>query len=902
MLKLKIHETKPLKLKTTFSLPSVEVNAILQTKIAKPSTQEQTIIPDEGIDALESVTIEPATYEIDSNIIPSNIKENVNILGVTGNYKPKPNLQIKTVNPTEKGLSVNYDTNYDGLEKVNINPIKSNMILNLKPDNIKKGIEILDIKGTYGATSQIKYAIPSQEQQVIKPDEGIEFLSQVTIQGVTSAIDSDITPTNIKKGVNILGIDGTYEGKEIKYQNKTVSASKNADVTVKADEDYTLDTVTIEKVTSTIDSNIQPENIKRGVEILGVEGIYAPNPSMENKYITPTTSTQIVYPDEGYSYFDKVTVNGVTNAIDSNIKSDNIKKGVSILGVTGNVETVNGESIEINPSMEEQVITPSSGKNAIIRATVNPVTSAIDPNIVSSNIKKGISILNVQGSYEGVTNLQDKTALPSNVEQVITPDENYDALSSVTISPIATEDIIVEPSTNVQTINRSDGKFINSVTVNQVTSDIDSNIQPENIKRNMTILGVVGTLEAAGEQNYFGPISSGDGNFPGVLKSILSMPDDLVVTGTAGSYMFRGLKNLTRIPSLDFSNIVQGYYMFDGCSNVVDWSSVGTLTSLKSSEYMFQSCSLNTTFLAALKNNIFNKTSSMKYCFNAATLPNAEMILNLSNVSDISYGFSQAKSGGNESKVKLNLSSGTQTINMQNIFYATSGGGLRVEINVTDETKYPKINLSTAFQKSKVKEIVLHENIRPTSLYTFCSGISSSNTGYPPITTFEANISECTTLNSAFRYNQSIETITFNGNSSSLTDIRYAFALSSGYVGKLKTINGNINCEKVKYVANAFQYSTKIENLCALTDLGKGYTQKTANYSDYTLDLSSCKVLTHESLMNVINGLYDLNLNTNLSTNGVVTYKQKLVLGATNLSKLTEEEQAIATSKGWVLS
>ena len=88
MLKLKIHETKPLKLKTTFSLPSVEVNAILQTKRAKPSTQEQTIIPDEGIDALESVTIEPVTYEIDSNIIPSNIKENVNILGVTGNYKP----------------------------------------------------------------------------------------------------------------------------------------------------------------------------------------------------------------------------------------------------------------------------------------------------------------------------------------------------------------------------------------------------------------------------------------------------------------------------------------------------------------------------------------------------------------------------------------------------------------------------------------------------------------------------------------------------------------------------------------------------------------------------------------------------------------------------------------------
>ena len=51
-----------------------------------------------------------------------------------------------------------------------------------------------------------------------------------------------------------------------------------------------------------------------------------------------------------------------------------------------------------------------------------------------------------------------------------------------------------------------------------------------------------------------------------------------------------------------------------------------------------------------------------------------------------------------------------------------------IDFELKDETKYPKINLSTAFQKSKVKEIVLHENIRPTSLYTFCSGISSSNT------------------------------------------------------------------------------------------------------------------------------------------------------------------------------
>ena len=61
-------------------------------------------------------------------------------------------------------------------------------------------------------TLQAKTATPSTSQQVITPDYNYQGLSQVTVSAVTSAIDADIVAGNIKSGVNILGVVGTYTG------------------------------------------------------------------------------------------------------------------------------------------------------------------------------------------------------------------------------------------------------------------------------------------------------------------------------------------------------------------------------------------------------------------------------------------------------------------------------------------------------------------------------------------------------------------------------------------------------------------------------------------------------------------------------------------------------------------
>ena len=94
---------------------------------------------------------------------------------------------------------------------------------------------------------------------------------------------------------------------------------------------------TISAVTSAIDSNITQANIRSGVTILGVQGNLEPDKPDQTKTATPTTSQQIIEPDTGYE-LASVTINAVTSAIDNNIVTGNIKDGVTILGITGSYE------------------------------------------------------------------------------------------------------------------------------------------------------------------------------------------------------------------------------------------------------------------------------------------------------------------------------------------------------------------------------------------------------------------------------------------------------------------------------------------------------------------------------------------------------------------------------------
>ncbi len=244
--------------------------------------------------------------------------------------------------------------------------------------------------------------------------------------------------------------------------------------------------------------------------------------------------------------------------------------------------------------------------------------------------------------------------------------------------------------------------------------------------------------------------------------------------------------------------------------------------------------------------NVTNMQSAFSECQNLETIPQ----LNTSKVTDMQATFNSCKSL--KSIPKLDYSSVTIC---NNLFYNCSG--IEEDIDI----EFPNANyINSLFNGcTKIKKVINISALKSTqaySLFNLCGSLEQVlNLNIPLVTNISSMFYGCT---------------------------------------KLRDVP-DIECSNVNNIANAFDRCSSLTNLGRLKNIGKNYsTTRSANNSYYTVGLPYCVNLTHESLMNVINSLYDI------KTAGVKP--QKLVLGATNLAKLTEDEIAIATNKGWTVS
>ena len=182
-----------------------------QDKTVDSSTVSQSVQADSGYTGLGTVTINP--YTLDS----------------------------KTVNSSTGTQVITSDA--DGLSQVTINPY---VLSSLEVDSSTASQEYTGQYGTVTITPYVldaKTVYPSTSEQVVTSDE--DGLASVTIEPVTSSIDANIQAGNIKDGVTILGVQGTYVGTVINNQSKSVDSS-TALQTVTYDSGYTgLGTVTV---------------------------------------------------------------------------------------------------------------------------------------------------------------------------------------------------------------------------------------------------------------------------------------------------------------------------------------------------------------------------------------------------------------------------------------------------------------------------------------------------------------------------------------------------------------------------------------------------------------------------------------------------------------------------------
>lgn len=224
-------------------------------------------------------------------------------------------------------------------------------------------------------------------------------------------------------------------------------------------------------------------------------------PALQEKSATPTTAQQIVVPEEGFYGLSKVTVAKIPDnyviptgvvEITTNGTHDVSGKASATVNVPGKEEQEKTAALAM--AAGDQSVTPDTGK------VLSKVTITKPATLVATNIKKDVNVGGVVGTLEPQKPEQEKPiTITANGSQTVTPDEGK-VLSKVTITtnvpatPTEEKTVELDLASGNQVLTPTAGKNFSKVTITK-----PAELLPENIKKGVTIAGVVGTYEAAAQ-------------------------------------------------------------------------------------------------------------------------------------------------------------------------------------------------------------------------------------------------------------------------------------------------------------------------------------------------------------------------------------------------------------------
>lgn len=292
------------------------------------------------------------------------LKVGESVLGVQGTFTSDANATADDICVTKSAY-------------VNGQKISGNIPIH--PADTESGFSPSNVEYLPNGSGFLKYTAKCTDAVNLHGNYQVGAYISISSQASTVRNAVGLTADKLKAGESVLGITGTFTD-DATATSDDISRNKTAYV------NGTKITGTRDRVSSSSIGlpsyfTFRSSSIDNQNQCVGIT-----NASNNSCYVNSGDEVKTFIP-----FSNLATAIGLT--------ANKIKSSETILGIQGSVVELNGDTETVTPTTSQQIITPTSPKNALTQVTVNAVTSAIDQNIVASNIKDGVTILGVTGTY-----------------------------------------------------------------------------------------------------------------------------------------------------------------------------------------------------------------------------------------------------------------------------------------------------------------------------------------------------------------------------------------------------------------------------------------------------------------------------------------------------------------------